>query len=338
MTSKPVSHRIRKVVVFGKINQVGIRRLEAHGGFDVVETADQPIDRLDVASDADAVIVKMTHIDEPLIARASNLAIVCRHGLGFDTVDVAALTRRGIPLAVTKDVVSGAVAEHTLALMLAVTKQICTYDAAVRQGQFAIRDSFAAVELRGRVLLLIGYGRIGRKVAGLAQAFGVNVIVYDPFLRSETVMDTNVSRVYSLQEGLAVADIVSIHAPKPHNGQYLLDAKALAVVKAGAIVINVARGGMVDEAALLKAIKAGRVAGAGLDVYEREPPPGDDPLMQNSRVVLTPHSAGYSKESSELLSMSCAENVIDAFEGRLDPALVVNSDCLSDKAWAAKSC
>jgi D-3-phosphoglycerate dehydrogenase / 2-oxoglutarate reductase len=316
-----------KVLVFGKINHAGLERLKDDGRFEVVEHADRAPDRIAAAADADAIVVKMTAIDEALLAAAPALKFVARHGLGYDTVDVAALTRRGIPLALTGDVNSGAVAEHTLALVLAIAKRLCPYDAAVRRGDFAVRDSYSAFELQGRTILLIGYGRIGRKVGRLARAFGMQVLVRDPFVTADQIAD-KATLVDDLHHGLAAADVVSIHAPRSPDGAYLLDAGSFDVIKPGAMVINVARGGLVDEAALLRALDEGRVAGAGLDVFEREPPTPDDPLLRHPKVLLSPHCAAYTRESSSLMALACADNVIGFFDGRLDPSLVVNPETL----------
>ena len=327
-----------KVLVFGKINDAGLERLKGDGRFEVVEHADRAPDRIAAAADADAIVVKMTAIDEALLAAAPALKFVARHGLGYDTVDVAALTRRGIPLALTGDVNSGAVAEHTLALILAIAKKLCPYDAAVRRGDFAVRDSYSAFELRGRTILLIGYGRIGRKVGRLARAFGMQVLVRDPFVTADQIAE-EAMLVDDLHLGLAAADVVSIHAPKSPDGACLLDAGSFDVIKPGAMVINVARGGLLDEAALLRALDEGRVSGAGLDVFEREPPPPGDPLLSHPKVLLSPHCAAYTRESSSLMALACADNVIGFFDRRLDPSLVVNPETLDgDRPGERKRC
>jgi D-3-phosphoglycerate dehydrogenase len=319
-----------KVLVFGKINDAGLERLRDDGRFDVCEHPDRAQDRIAAAADADAIVVKMTAIDEALLAAAPALRLVARHGLGYDTVDVDALTRRGIPLALTGDVNSGAVAEHTMALILAIAKKLCPYDAAVRRGEFAVRDSYSAFELQGRTILLIGYGRIGRKVGRLARAFGMHVLVRDPFVTADEIAGEEAELVDDLHRGLGRADVVSIHAPKSTNGAYLLDADSFDAIKPGAIVANVARGGLLDEAALLRALDGDRVAGAGLDVFEREPPPPDDPLLRHPKVLLSPHCAAYTRESSRLMALACADNVIGFFDGRLDAALVVNRETLRE--------
>ncbi len=316
-----------KVLVLGKIHEAGLDRLRQAGGFEIVERGDNPPDLLAQAKDTDAIIVRTTKIGRELLAAAPRLALVARHGVGYDAVDVPALSERGVPLALVGDVNSLAVAEHTLALMLAVVKRVAAYDAAMRAGNFAIRDSFSARELNGRSVLVIGFGRIGRHVARLCAAFGMTVRAADPFVDAAAMAALGVGHVADYRDGLAAADIVSIHAPKAPGGGALIGRAELDAMKPGAILINVARGGMVDEAALADAVEAGRVM-AGLDVFDREPLPADDRLAQLDGIVLSPHSAAFTEECAARMSLACADNVIAQRESRLDAALVVNKDVL----------
>jgi D-3-phosphoglycerate dehydrogenase len=320
------------LVIFGKIAAAGEERLRQDGRFSVAAYPDFPPERIEAAADADAIIVRMTPIDKPLIAAAPRLKIVSRHGVGYDTVDAAALAERGIPLSVTGDVNSGAVAEHALALMLALAKRVVTYDRAVRTGEFRIRDTFSARELNGRTILLVGYGRIGRKVAHLALAFGMKVAVYDPFVDAAALAGEGNEVAPDLMAGLAIADIVSVHAPKTPETTHIIGAAALRAMRPDAWLVNVARGGLVDETALLAALDAGAIAGAALDVFEVEPPAADNPLLAHERVVLSPHSAAFTIECADRMALSCVENVIDHFDGKLDQSLVVNRKALAERA------
>jgi D-3-phosphoglycerate dehydrogenase len=182
--------------------------------------------------------------------------------------------------------------------------------------------------LAGRTILLVGYGRIGRKVARLAQAFGMAVSVYDPFADPDVLVPDGVSPAASLHEGLAGADVVSVHAPKTPETMHIIDAGALKAMPNHGVVVNVARGGLVDEAALLAALDAGEIAGAALDVFETEPPVADSPLLSRENVVVSPHSAAFTTECADRMALACAENVIAFFDGRIDPALVVNPETL----------
>ncbi len=318
-----------QVAIFGKIDEAGIERLTAAGRFDLVARPDHADDRIAVAAGADVIIARMTRIDAQLIDAAPNLAFVARHGVGYDTVDVEALSRRAIPLAVTGDVNSGAVAEHTLALMLALAKRIPVYDQAVRDGRFSIRDGFSACELEGHTALLIGFGRIGRKVARLCHAFGMSVVVVDPFVDGHEVEGLGYRFAEDLHEALGGADFVSIHVPKAPDTLHLIGRPQLECMRPGAFLINVSRGGLVDESALVAALDGGRLAGAALDVFEVEPPPAEYPPLRHAGLVLTPHSAALTRECAARLALACADNVIAFAAGRLDPQRVVNRQTLA---------
>lgn len=320
---------MQRVLVLGRIHQAGIERLTEAGRFDIVERPDNPPDLKALVPDVDAIIVRTTRIDRPLIAAAGRLTLVARHGVGYDAVDVDALSERNIPLALVGDVNSTAVAEHALALMLDVAKFTTAYDRAIRQGEFRIRDRFAAVELSGRTVLIIGLGRIGRKVAALCRAFGMTVIGSDPFVSRGDAEALGVTLVEDWREQLPSVDVVTVHAPKLPGEGFLIGERELQAMKRGSILINVSRGGMVDEAALIRALDEGRLMGAGLDVFEREPLPPDDPLARHPAVVLSPHSAAFTQDCARRMSLACAENVIACHDGKLDPALVVNAQVLS---------
>jgi D-3-phosphoglycerate dehydrogenase / 2-oxoglutarate reductase len=322
------------VLVLGKIHADGIARLSEPGTFRPIERPDNASDRMEQARDADAIIVRTTRVDRALLDNAPRLKLVARHGVGYDAVDVAALTEKRIPLALVGDVNSTAVAEHTLGLMLALAKHIASYDRAIRAGNFAARDSFSARELAGRTILIFGFGRIGRQVARLCRAFNMTVVVFDPFLTAADVEAQGCRAVADFREALSEADFVSLHAPKLPDTQYLIGRSELAQMKRGGWLINVSRGGMVDEQALVEAVQSGHLSGAALDVFESEPLPADHPLAREERIVLSPHSAAFTDECARRMAVACAENVIACAAGRLDPSLVVNGEVLGRMAAA----
>lgn len=316
-----------KVLVLGKIHQAGIDRL-GEANCTVRELPDHPADLTHHVADADAIVVRMTRIDAAAIEAAPGLRIVARHGVGYEAVDVDALTAHGIPLALVGDVNSGAVAEHTLALMLGLAKRLTVYDRATRQGDFAIRDSFSARELSGKTVLVIGFGRIGREVAGRCACFGMSVIAADPFVEPSTAEAAGYAHVPDFRTALDRADYVTIHIPKPPGADYLIGAPEIAALKPEAAVLNLSRGGVVDEDALREALLAGRLRGAALDVFEDEPPASGNPLFALDSVIVSPHCAAFTEECARRMALACAENVLAAFDGRLDPELVVNSQVL----------
>jgi D-3-phosphoglycerate dehydrogenase len=316
------------VLVAGKIHEAGLAVLRDAPGF----TADL-VDEISTESyapligKADALLIRTQPLPGPVIARAPRLRVVSRHGVGYDAVDVGALDARGIPLAIVGDVNSGAVAEQTLMLMLAVAKKTLAYDRAVRDGGWNQRNGFGATELEGKTLLLVGFGRIGRKVALLARAFGMRILAHDPPVPATLMREAGVTPAPDLGPALEEADFVSVHVPGS-GGVPLIGEAELRRMKRRAVLVNTARGGVVDEAALAAALAEGRIGGAGLDVFTDEPPSPGNPLLASDRTVLSPHSAGLTQECARRMAVAAMRNIVDFFEGRLDPALVVNREAI----------
>ena len=312
------------ILVAGPIHQSGLELLRQAPGvtFDYVEdgaaSAYPPL-----MPKADALLIRTQPLTAKIIASAPRLKFVSRHGVGYDAVDVAALNARDIPLAIVGDVNSRAVAEHTLMLMLAVSRRTIAYDAATRSGNWNYRNSFESAELDGKTLLIFGFGRIGRAVAKLARAFGMTVGAIDPVVPADAMTALGVQWMSNIAEALNHADVVSLHIPLSPRGA-VIGAAELAMMKPTAIVINPSRGGLVDEVALDEALRAGRLRGAGLDVFLDEPPPVSHPLLSNDRVTISPHSAGLTEECAARMAMVSARNVLDFFAGKLDQRLIVN--------------
>ena len=263
-------------------------------------------------------------MDDKFYARAKKLRLVQLLSAGYDKCDIEAARRAGIPICNNGGANSVAVAEHTLMLMLAVARQAARQDAAVRSGEWNIRNRFETVELDGKTLLLLGFGRIGRRVAELAQAFGMAVTAHDPYVKPDVLARHRVRPAPDLAKALAEADYLSLHMPGSAGGP-LIGEKELGLMKPSAILVNAARGGLVDETALDAALRAGRLYGAGLDVLETEPPPASHPLLSNERVLISPHGAGLTAECAARMAVASVQNVIDHFAGKLDPGLVVNA-------------
>ena len=313
------------VLVLGRIHAAGLALLEARPDVTVelLASASEP-ELIARVPAADAILVRTNRVSGAVIDAATKLKIVSRHGVGYDNVDLAALDRRGIPLTVVGDVNAVPVAEHALYLMLALAKQAIAHDRATRAGRWAIRDDFAATELAGKELLLLGFGRIGRAVAVRAQAFGMRVVAYDPYVPAATMAAAGCRAATTLDDSLTAADVVSVHLPLSAETRNIIDARALARMKRSAILVCTARGGLIDEVALAHAIRSRALRGAGLDVFAAEPPPADDPLFGLDEVLLSPHIAALTQECAIRMAEISARNVLAAFDGTLDPALVVN--------------
>lgn len=317
-----------RVLVVEPIHQSGLDILRRRNGI-IVEQLGQTNEGTIAAGarEADAILIRTSRLSAAAIEGARRLKVVSRHGVGYDNIDLAALNARRIPLAVVGAVNAISVAEHTFFLLLTAVKRGLAYDRAVREGRWSLRNSLGARELDGKMLLIVGLGRIGRNVAAKAQAFGMHVMAYDPFL-DQAPAELRVELVGDLDEALAKADAVSLHVPMTASTRLLFDASRLATMKASAVLVCTARGGLVDEAALAAALKDGRLAAAGLDVFAEEPPAADHPLYALDNAVLSPHSAALTEECAARMSAVSAQNCLDALDGRLDPSLVVNPDVL----------
>jgi D-3-phosphoglycerate dehydrogenase / 2-oxoglutarate reductase len=316
------------VLVAGKLHPSGIALLTSAPGltFDLIEDVSEP-SYAPLIHLADALILRTQPMTANTIAQADKLQLVSRHGVGYDAVDVDALTKRKITLSVVGDVNTVAVAEHAMMMILACVKQALRADRAVRTpGQWGWRNRLEAGEVGGRTLLVLGFGRIGRHLAGLAMAFGMNVVAHDPWLQAHGWPAGPVRPEPDLMSALGKADVISVHMPKADRPA--LGAAELAMVKPGAVIVNTARGGIVDEAALAGVLRAGRVAAAGLDVFDDEPPMPGHPLLAFDQVLLSPHIGGLTAEGAERLAVYSVQNVLDFFAGRLDPALIVNAAAL----------
>lgn len=308
------------------IDQAGIELLAARTDHHLVVAA--PGDPAFEAAlpEAVAIGVRVAKLQAALLSRAPKLRVVAKHGVGFDNIDVGHLAGRGVPVTITAGANSVSVAEHTMTLMLAAAKRLREYDGAVRDGAWEFRKSAQAVELAGRRVLLIGFGRIGRRVAGLCRAFGLHVLVHDISASALRQAEAaGYASVADLDVGLAQADVLTLHIPLTPHSAMLLDAARLRRLPRGAIVVNCARGGIIDEAALASMLADGTVGAAALDVFEREPMVDGHPLASFDQVVLTPHSAATTREGSRAMAVAMAHNILGGIDGRLDPSCIVDS-------------
>ena len=278
--------------------------------------------------DVHGVALGLTPFGEAELQAAPSLRVVARHGVGYDSVDVAALTRHNIPLMVTGIANSPSVAEQALFFMLTLAKRGAPMHAMVRDARWAERLSDMPADLFGKTLLVVGFGRVGSRVAKACLALGMTVLVFDPYVKSEAIAAAGCSAVRELDAALARADFVTIHCPKTDETQGMFDAGRLARMKRTAYLVNTARGGIIDEAALHTALTSGALAGAGLDVFEREPPSPDNPLLRLPEVVLAPHMAGVTKESFDRMAVAVATNLLELLDGRPNLDHVVNKEVL----------
>jgi D-3-phosphoglycerate dehydrogenase len=326
--------RSKKILVIQPLRPEALRLFEERADvrFEVV-TDFSPANLLGHIRDADAVTIRDAQLPIEVLQAAPHLKIVSRHGVGFDNIPVDYCTSRHIPVTVVGDVNATSVAEQTMFLLLAAARGGTQLDEAVRRGDFAARSRILGVELRGRCLLIIGFGRVGREVADRAQAFGMKVLIFDPYVDRSRHRDR--AFVDELHAGLKLAQVISLHIPLGPSTRNLIGRSELAQLPQGAIVINTARGGILDEAALLDAVKSEHVRAAGLDTFATEPLPAGHPLAEERKIVLSPHSAALTEECLIAMGVVTARNALAGLDGNLDPTLVVNRAALSE-GWHAQ--
>lgn len=306
-------------------------------GSEVVVASDDSLDRLlPHLEGAEAIIARSpAQVRAEVIAAASRLRVVSTSGFGTDNIDIPAATAAGVMVVNNPGSAENSVAEHTVALVLAMAKKLTWSDAAVRSGRsWDFRSGFNAIELKGRTLGVIGFGRIGREVARkLHEGFGMDVVAYDPML-DVTMVAPWVRRAASLEELLAQADVVSIHCALTPETRHLFNQRTLSLMRPGALLVNTSRGPVVDEVALAGALRDGALGGAGIDVYESEPPAADNPLFEVENAILTAHTAGLTIESARKLALSAAAQVLATLDG-VRPANLVNPEVWERRRGAA---
>jgi len=291
----------------------------------LAETPD-PTQVAALAREADALMVTYMPIRAELIQQLQRCRIIARLGIGVDNVDVAAATRAGIVVTNVPDYCIDEVSDHALALLLALARRLFQADRSVRSGVWDVSAVVPVRRLRGRVLGLVGFGKIARALAQKARALGLEVLAYDPYLSREFI-EAQGAHPVDLEELLRRSDFISIHVPLTSETRHMFNDESFRKIKPGAFLINTARGPIVDEAALLRALDSGQLAGAALDVLEREPPPSDSPLLRRGDVILTPHIAFYSEEALVELQTRAAEEVVRVLQGQA-PRNPVNPEVL----------
>ncbi|HEY0100725.1 MAG TPA: phosphoglycerate dehydrogenase [Pyrinomonadaceae bacterium] len=302
-----------KILVSDDVSESGLEPLRA-AGFAVEKKTGLKTDELrEIVRDYDGLVVRSeTKVTAALMDEAVRLRAIGRAGVGVDNIDVAAATTRGIIVMNAPDGNTMTTAEHTLALLLALARRVPQAHASLQGGKWE-RKKFVGVELRGKTLGVVGLGRIGRVVASRARGFEMKVLAFDPFVAPEQARDMELE-LAPLEEVCARADFLTVHTPLTAETRGIIGAREFARMKPEVRIINCARGGLIDERALYEALKAGRVAGAALDVFEEEPPSQSNPLLQFAEVITTPHLGASTREAQEGVAVTVAEQMRDYFQ------------------------
>ncbi|MCY4244925.1 MAG: 3-phosphoglycerate dehydrogenase [Gammaproteobacteria bacterium] len=320
------------ILVAGRIADAGMEILARAGAAVEVMEAPTPDAIAAAIPRFDALIIRVAPMPAACVASARRLRVVSRHGVGYDNLPMPELTARGIPVAVVGAVNAAPVAEHALWFMLTLARRGIGGHRRVAAGSW--RDGYRpGAELDGARLLLMGCGRVGREVAKRAAAFGMQVSGFDPALSASELQSIGIAKAADWRAAIRDADITSLHLPLTDSTRAIIDADALAAFKPGSFLINTARGGLVDETALLDALQRGHLGGAGLDVFADEPPPPDSQLLtaaadENLNLALSPHSAALTAPCLARMAQVAAQNALDALAGNLKPGLTVNPEVL----------
>lgn len=276
--------------------------------------------------DCHVLILGIEKITAEIMDHAKNLIIIARYGVGYDNIDIEAATKRGIIVTYTPHANSTSVAEHTFALILSLSKRIIEANLSIKSSEWA-GTKFVGIELEGKTIGIIGTGAIGRKVAYIAKGFGMNILLHD-IIRDENLEKNLNAKYVDLKDLLINSDIVSVHVPLNSKTYHMISEKELKLMKPTAYLINTARGGIIDEEALYKALKEKKIAGAALDVFEIEPPPKNSPLLKMDNVICTPHSAAFTIDALKRMDMMIVEDVISALHKK-KPKNIVNKEVLN---------
>jgi D-3-phosphoglycerate dehydrogenase len=319
---------------YGRYYPDQLERLKSVGEVVFSETAPlKEEDLLKMVGEYDAIVAGVDEYTARVLDAAKNLKILARYGVGVDNVDLEAATRNGIIVTYTPGANTNAVAEHTFALIMALVRDIPKLNEAGKQGLWG-KGRGLGRELRGKTLGIIGLGRIGRTVAEIAKGFGMTVIAYSPRVPREEAEKLGIKLV-SLEELLSTADIVSIHTSMSPEKYHMIGERELRMMKKTAYLVNTARGELIDEAALVKALKEGWIAGAALDVLEKEPPPPDSELLKLENIIITPHAGAHTWEAVKNMGDMVTEDIIAVFRGER-PKNIANPEVLERKNLRAK--
>ena len=304
-----------KVVMSHRLHDDGMAVLEKAGVEVVITNSGEPKDMLPELKDADGVIIRIGKIDRETMLQCPKLKVIGRPGVGVDDVDVKTATELGIPVVIAPGANTRSVAEHAMAMIFACSKDMLRCDHEMRKGNFGIRSEYKAYELYGKTLGLIGCGNIGKILASLATGAGMNIIVYDPFLGKEAVEALGYGYRADMHDILKESDVVSIHTPLTPETKDMIGEAELKEMKPTSILINCARGGIINESALCKALKDHWIQSAATDVVVHEPIRVDDPLFQLDNLIVTPHMAGQTKEAASGVATMAAEGVVAVING-----------------------
>ena len=315
----------KNILIIQPIHEAGIKLLENNPNYnyEVIENIKLE-DIKNKIQNCDGLSIRTAKLPGEIIDLGKKLKVISRHGVGYDNVDLAAIKKNKITLTITATANAVAVAEHVMFMLLNISKRKSMYDDAVKNGKFNDRNKLPkTIELWGKNILIAGFGRIGQALIKRCLGFEMNVFVYDPFINEEKIKSLGGIKVDNLENSLSKIDMISLHLPLTNETKNLIDINLIKKMKKNCIIINAARGGIINEIDLDRALNENLIFGAGLDVFDIEPPKDDNPLLKNDKVFLSPHTAAFTEECMKRMGKETIQNIIDFFDEKLEKSKIV---------------
>ena len=315
----------KKILIIQKVHQKGMELIKNHPNFEVDVTDDTSEESLKTKiQNCDGVSIRIANLSGDVMKEAKNLKIVSRHGVGYDNIDLNYAKEKDIKIAITANANAVTVSEHVLFSLLNISKRKDLFDKTVREGNFKDRNKLPkTIELWKKNFLIVGFGRIGQSLIKRCLGFEMNVYVFDPFISKEKIELMGGKKIENLEEAVKSMDVISLHIPLTEKTKNLINYELLKTMKKNCIIINAARGGIINEIDLDKALNENLIFGAGIDVFEKEPPDNNNPLLKNEKVFLSPHTAAFTEECMIRMGMETIQNIIDFFENKIDQSKIV---------------
>ena len=315
----------KKILIIQSIDKAGIDLLDKQSNYEYEIVEDiKPENIKQKIKDCDAISLRTSKITSDILESADKLKLISRHGVGFDNIDLDSSKKNGIKIAITATANAVAVAEHVIFMLLSISKRRNMYDDSVKSGNFAERTRLPkTMEIWNKNILIAGFGRIGQSLIKRCLGFEMNVFVYDPFVSREKIEEMGGKKVDNLIESVKDMDAISLHMPLNNETENMINYDLLKTLRKNCIIINAARGGIINEIDLDKALNENIIFGAGMDVFKNEPPEKENPLLKNDKVFLSPHSATFTEECLRRMAKETIQNIIDFFNEKLDKSKIV---------------
>ena len=316
---------MKKIAIIEEIHEEGLKLFDNKQNFSyeiIKDTSDKNL--INVLPNFDGCSLRVSKLTSKIMSECKNLKIISRHGVGYDNIDLDYIQKNNITLTITATANAAAVSEHVMYMMLVLSKAKLTYDNEVRSGSFKKNiKNIRTFELMGKEILIAGFGRIGKSLIKKCLGFDMRVNVYDPFLDKQTITYLGGTKVDLIEDAVKSADFISIHMPLNDKTKNLINYELIKKMKKNCIIINTARGGIINEIDLNKSLDENLIFGAGLDVFEKEPPESNNLLLKNEKVIMSPHTSALTDECKIRMAKETVKNIIDFFENKLDKSVIV---------------